>query len=190
MRQNRALVGVLLAVVAACGDAGSGGSGAAGGAGGAAGGTGGDDVCAGVDCNDNNPCTQDVCDVEGACLHPAAVVVTLMQVDGDCAESVCDGTQLSSNADSGDIPIDDGNECTEELCTGGVPQHTPVADGTACGMDGSCAAGLCEAVTCEADADCLDAELDQCLAGACVDCDDTGGCTAPETCDLGLNLCE
>lgn len=183
------LFGPLLLLVA-CGDSGSssGGGGAAGGAGGDGGG--GNDLCADVNCNDANPCTQDVCEPDGSCTHPAAVVVTLMQVDGDCAESVCEGTELVSTSDPGDTPIDDGNECTDETCSGGAPQHPPVADGTSCGDGGSCEAGLCVETGCTTDGDCVDGDLDQCDGGECVDCDDTGGCEAPETCNLATQTCE
>ena len=191
MRLTHALTHLLLASSLACGDTTSsaGGSGAAGGAGGSDGG-GGSDICAGVNCNDDNTCTQDVCDAGGQCLHPAAVVVTLMQVDGDCAVSVCDGTQLSLNSDSNDVPLDDGNECTDETCSGGMPEHPAQPDGTPCGTGGSCVGGLCEDLTCEADGECVEGDLDQCADGLCVDCDDTGGCPPPAICNLELNLCE
>ncbi len=45
--------------------------------------------------------------------------------------------------DDGDIQ-DDGNQCTNDGCSGGNPTHDPVAQGTNCGPQQSCnAAGAC-----------------------------------------------
>jgi len=39
----------------------------------------------------------------------------------------------------------DGNDCSEDACIGGVCEHPPVADGTACGNDaGTCQQGSCQ----------------------------------------------
>ncbi|MEK6799458.1 MAG: hypothetical protein AABZ12_10865 [Planctomycetota bacterium] len=62
-----------------------------------------------ADCNDNNPCTQDDCigiPPFGTCAH----------------------FPLSGNACA-----DDGNTCTNDVCTSGVCTHPGKAAGTACG---------------------------------------------------------
>ncbi len=60
------------------------------------GGSGGGPAGCPDECNDGNPCTQDLCGDDGACQHPEATVVTLPQPVGDCADAVCDGTELVS----------------------------------------------------------------------------------------------
>ncbi len=180
--------------------------------GGGAGG-GGSGGCNG-DCNDENPCTQDVCNPGGTCEHPAATVFTLAQTTGDCQSAVCDGTTLSSEDDDSDLPGDDGNVCTDEVCDNGSPVHPPVADGALCD-GGTCVSGMCSSSSeCADDADCsgaidqcvgnvcVDCDFasggdvgcsgadDQCVPGnTCVDCDATGGCAAADQCDTATNTC-
>jgi len=55
-------------------------------------------------------------------------------VDGECVEIECGGAE----------DCDDGNECTEDICKGGVCEYPPVEDGTACANG----AGVCQAGTC------------------------------------------
>lgn len=110
-------------------------------------GGGGGDVCAGVDCNDDNPCTDDICDVEGKCLHPAAEVFTVPQTPGDCKNATCQGTMVVSQADPMDLPTDDGNPCHAPACNGDTPAHPNLPDDTACNGNGVCAGGVCSACT-------------------------------------------
>jgi hypothetical protein len=74
------------------------------------------------------------------------------QLAGDCKVKVCAALGATKdNNDDSDKP-DDGNPCTDDLCTGGVPSHT-VLVGHACGVSGVCsAAGAC--VGCNAPSDC------------------------------------
>jgi len=132
---------------------GNGGSGGAG-VGGLGGGGG-----APCDCDDDNICTQDLCDPDGGCLHPAAQVVTVPQVSGDCKNAICDGTMLAQEADARDVPIDDGNDCTTDECDGDMPVHPFVAPGATCNTD-----GVCDAM------------------GQCSDCDDPGDCGTDTVC--------
>jgi subtilisin family serine protease len=87
-------------------------------------------------CNDGNPCNG----IE------------------TCGSGVCaSGTPLN---------CDDANPCTADACNPMAGcQHTPVADGTACGEGNACTVGQ----TCHAGA---------CTAGAPVNCDDGIACTA------------
>ncbi|MGD2110650.1 MAG: M4 family metallopeptidase [Phycisphaerae bacterium] len=157
------------------------------------------------DCDDQNPCTDDVCDA------------------GDCV--------YTNNTD----PCDDGDDCTindtcaDGACESGPPM--PCDDGEYCNgaetcVAGSCTSGtypcgaqLCDEVTdtcvdCFGDGDCDDGEYcngeETCVAGACVagsapcapqicdevndtcdecveneDCDDTLYCNGLETCAAG-----
>jgi alpha-tubulin suppressor-like RCC1 family protein len=76
-----------------------------------------------------------------------------IQTDGDCQVVVCDGAgSTTSTDDDTDLPID-GNECTDDVCTSGVPSNPPFDDTTPCGAAGTCdGAGHC--VGCNSPADC------------------------------------
>ncbi|NUP10159.1 MAG: hypothetical protein HOW73_29260 [Polyangiaceae bacterium] len=159
-----------------------------GGGGQGTGGQGGADPCANVDCDDDNPCTDDVCDVDGNCLHPAAEVFTVPQVSNDCLEATCEGSTVVTVPDDDDLPEDDDNPCTDEVCTEGVESHPPAAEGTPCN-DGVCnATGLCsdcvEDAECGRDTACADFSCDNntCMAvfspGTVVSGDDDGDCQA------------
>ncbi len=111
------------------------------------------------DCNDSNPCTQDICDPDGECLHPAEEDPPLTQVLGDCKSISCDGTMVLTEADATDIPSDDNNPCTSEECDGDTPTHPPEPPGTACNNDGVCNA-----------------------TGQCSDCDEPGDCGTNSAC--------
>src|SRR5207249_4118659 len=85
-----------------------------------------------VDCTDQNPCTDDLCDpATGACSNPEAAAGTVCDdgnacTTGDtCSDGVCVGAALS---------CDDGNPCTDDSCdpaTGCVstPNTAPCDDG-------------------------------------------------------------
>jgi hypothetical protein len=130
-----------------------GGSGGGGGPQGGQGGTGGNAPVCENDCNDSNPCTQDICDPDGNCLHPAEEDPPLTQVLQDCKQLACEGTELVTSANPDDLPDDDGNPCTAEECNGDMPSHPPVAPGTACNDGGVCnATGQCS--DCDKPTDC------------------------------------
>jgi hypothetical protein len=74
------------------GSAGNGGTGGdigAGGDGGSAGAGGEPGACAGVDCDDDNPCTADSCDPVLGCVHEPQDDGTACGVDGECASGAC-----------------------------------------------------------------------------------------------------
>jgi hypothetical protein len=75
--------------------------------------------------------------------------VTTSQTPGDCKQGQCDGNGaiVQANFDT-DVPADDGNQCTGEVCTTGSASHPPVAAGTACNQNGGTecnASGACVA---------------------------------------------
>jgi len=72
-------------------------------------------------CDDQNPCTDDVCK-EGACAHNEA-----------------------------SLPPTDGNECTDDTCVNGVATYTPVENGVGCGLGGmlKCTSGKCNCTSAE-----------------------------------------
>lgn len=84
----------------------------------------------------NSPCTMGACKM-GLCLSiPLEEGNSPSQVAGDCRAIHCDGHGLASEViDDNDVPADDGNACTSESCSLGVPQHLPQPLGTACGQN-------------------------------------------------------
>jgi hypothetical protein len=102
-------------------------------------------VCAGVECDeqtpcpdDGNPCTEDSCDlVAGECVFaPLDGVPTPGVVpEDDCIVHQCVGGVDTVLVDDSEIP-DDDNDCTDDLCTDGVPSNPPKVVNTACGDQG------------------------------------------------------
>jgi hypothetical protein len=69
------------------------------------------------------------------------------QTGNDCHHNVCDGMgAIVNRVYDLDVPADDGNPCTDEICTTGVPSHpTGPKDGAVCAgpQGGRCSAGAC-----------------------------------------------
>lgn len=122
------------------------------------------------ECHDNNPCTQDSCDLAtSTCsFSPLNGVNTpgVTQTVGDCQVEVCvDGTSTKSHDDS-DLPKTD-TDCDQELCTNGTPSNPPLGDTVTCGAqkDRICdGAGAC--VECNAPSQCPGIDSD-CQARSC-----------------------
>lgn len=144
-------------------------------------------------------CIDNVCGVDNE--DAGVPLPDADQEDADCQLVVCDGAGLQQNVpDDGDVPTDDGNECTEEICVDGVPDHPNEEIDTTCNQNGgSFCDGAGECVECNADAQCTDA--DQCDVPACNDnvcgqepmpngtaCDDQLFCTFSDTCN-GSGIC-
>ncbi|MBM5813023.1 MAG: hypothetical protein FJ191_13845, partial [Gammaproteobacteria bacterium] len=112
--------------------------------------------------DDGQPCTQDLCDGKGACVH-GALHAGWCQVDGACvAEAganpnnpcqVCapsSATKAWSAAAKGAPCAFDELPCTADACDGaGSCAASPVADGTACAAGAACLVGLCEKGVCQ-----------------------------------------
>jgi hypothetical protein len=95
-------------------------------------------------------CIAGVC---GMTFQPVGAPTT-QQTAGDCQQTVCDGLGGTTSVPDGtDLPSDDGNQCTQDICVAGVPAHPPVAVGTACSQNGG--------TICNATGQCL-----QCLSAA------------------------
>ncbi len=115
-------------------------------------------------CDDNNACTMDSCDLSQGCVYAAQ--------SGPCSDGnactvgdVCGAGKCTGNA----IDCDDGNACTQDSC---VPasgcSHTTVPVGTPCSDNSQCTAvDVCNG--------------DQC-AGVLISCDDGNPCT-DDSCD-------
>lgn len=116
-------------------------------------------------------CTAGVCGFGNA----AAGTVTSTQTAGDCLENQCDGNGASASMPKNtDVPADEGNQCTDEVCTAGVPSHPPSAAGTTCNQNGGyVCSGTSSCVECAIGADCE--------SGVC-----TNNVCAPATCTDGV----
>jgi hypothetical protein len=121
--------------------------------------------CPGVD----DECKTRTC-AAGTCgqSFTATGTAVTMQTAGDCAKKQCDGAgNTVSVADNADVPADDGNQCTSELCTAGVPSHPALPVNTACAQAGGsfCSAtGAC--VACNAATQCAGTDT-ECHARTC-----------------------
>lgn len=92
-----------------------------------------DTACPGADTEcQSRSCTAGAC---GFVFTPTGQPVT-SQTAGDCQLNVCDGTGGEvAVADNTDLP-DDGNQCTDDLCTGGAASNLPSPAGTPCNQNG------------------------------------------------------
>ncbi len=143
------------------------------------------DPCDGVNCDDGDDCTADLC-IDGSCSN-------LIVVDG----SACANGSGSCQAGECVIPdgcdgvvCDDDNECTSDSCSDGVCSYDSAPDGQLCnGGAGSCEAGNCEASNACEGVNCNDGNectADSCLAGSCVYTDVADG----TSCAAGSGSCE
>jgi elongation factor P hydroxylase len=166
-------------------------------------------VCSGCtapgDCvGDDNECRTRTCEggVCGTSFTPVNTEVAA-QTAGDCKKAVCDGNGAVVEVDDGgDLPPDDGDACTAEVCDAGAPAHPPKADGAACDDGDACTvADTCQVGACTSGAPVVCAALDQCheqgtcdpATGICDNptkaegaaCDDGEACTLADTCQAG-----
>jgi hypothetical protein len=147
----------------------SGGTG--GGLAGGQGGVGGPGGCSKeTDCQDDNPCTFDFC-IEASCEFtdvPDGPSPEGQDLPSDCVQDQCEGGELVPNAPDDTETPDDQQECTTDVCSGGSPVFTPVADGTDCGAAGSgleCDRGECKG--CTDPEQCPDPVVPACAAATC-----------------------
>ena len=68
---------------------------------------------AGDDCNDNNPCTLDVCDVQTGCM--STLPADVCSDNNACTLDECDPVDGSCDS-SQPVVCDDGDDCTEDSC--------------------------------------------------------------------------
>ena len=151
-----------------------------------------------LNCDDEEPCTTDTCDVLTGCIHDI--------VDGDCDDgNACtsDDSCKEGSCLGSVVVCDDGNVCTSDYCdpeSGCVFQANALKcnDGDACTLNdqccfdglgdcepGTCVPGVPDPLCCETDEECDDEDLctgDTCVTGYCAfkpfDCDDGFPCTA------------
>lgn len=112
-------------------------------------------------------CNSGLC---GASYTPANTP-TGGQVAGDCHALLCDGAGGVNNAVAdADLPVD-GLQCTDDVCTAGVPTNPPTATGTACTQGGTVCDGFGACVQCVAASDCTgpsgECETPTCVGNTC-----------------------
>jgi len=144
-----------------------------------------------VDCDDENPCSQDSCDTVTGCEHAPLGDNTACDdgnpctSDDKCLAGRCKGVGL--NCDDGEICTTDSCDTQSQQCT-----HTPNTlscdDGTMCTDNDTCSAGKCVGtpVNCDDGNPCTDDGCDAdsgCLHKANTrPCDDGDPCTSGDAC--------
>lgn len=114
-------------------------------------------------------CTAGVCGF----TNLAANTSVAAQTAGDCKRRVCDGQGgVILIADDSDLPADDGNQCTSDLCANGTAVHRSLPARTACAQEGgSFCDGQGHCVECLTLADCPGEDTvcqsRVCVAGFC-----------------------
>jgi len=135
-----------------------------------------------LDCNDNNPCTVDLCDPVEGCYTEV-----LSCDDGNpCTDDSCDSV-TGCRHDANTAICNDGDACTDaDRCSGKQCKGTPLdcSDGDTCTLD-KCADGICsnppnigacdDGNACTTGERCFDGV---CMNGSPVDCYDGSDCTA------------
>jgi len=131
-----------------------------------------------------SPCLSSMC-FEGQCVFvpaPDGVLPEQDQRAGDCKHLYCDGEgDVFVQPASFDVPTDDGNPCTEEVCDVDEPRHVPKVAGTRCGADGICNG----AETCGV---CLPKAI-RCDGQATTTCGAEGQWSKPEGCHVATPRC-
>lgn len=148
--------------------AGGSGTGGAGGLDAGTGGAGGSPVCVPAQCpGSDTECSKRTC-AGGKCGFAFTVkgTKTVAQQPGDCQIEQCDGVGgVESVIDDNDLPVD-GNGCTADVCTKGVPSNPAEAAKTVCNENGGkLCDGLGVCVGCLSNADCA---VGGCYQSACV----------------------
>jgi hypothetical protein len=112
--------------------------------------------------------------VAGACgfAFAAGGTVTASQTAGDCQKNTCNGAgTIVAVADNTDVPVDN-LQCTNDVCTAGVPSNPPTASGTACSQNnGTTCNGGGQCVQCVTASTCpgqdTQCQTRTCIANAC-----------------------
>jgi hypothetical protein len=146
-----------------------------------------------MDCDDDNVCTDDLCDPAVGCTH---TFNTVPCYDEDIC-TITDKCNLGVCVGSGLMPCTDGNPCTDDSCSPGagcefVPNDEVCDDGNECTDGDYCTQGICHA---GGTSDCDDGNVctdDSCNpATGCVhvnnveSCDDNDACSINDVCQAG-----
>lgn len=146
-------------------------------------------VCTGtgLDCDDNNPCTNDGCSPTGddsGCTHSAAAGGC---DDGDAC-TTADACVKGACAGGPALQCDDGNPCTTASCDALKGCKNTPADGIGCDDGDPCTSGD----TCKASA-CVGAPSGACGCSSDADCDSVASknlCSGTFVCSLATKQCQ
>ena len=176
------------------------------------------DLCKEVNCDDDNPCTDDSCDPATGCES-----VPKNCNDGNvCTTDACD---LKTGCGHEQVICDDGNDCTADACNPDIGCQSiavgtfPCDDDSVCTTNDVCFAGLCigKFIECDDSNSCTDDSCNPktgcaytpntslcsddnactvgdtcadsvCESGPSKDCDDLDGCTT-DSCDQSTGEC-
>lgn len=157
-------------------------------------------VCTGTwkfDCNDGNPCTNDICDIETGCSYEENSGAScdgpgLCLIGGVCEGTVCVGGTAKG--------CDDSNPCTADACADDsgcshvATDEGPCDDGDPCTENDFCQGGNCSAgkpIVCQDDNECTQDSCDPgsgCVFSSISDeiCSDGDFCTTGDVCKNGV----
>jgi len=128
-------------------------------------------------CNDNNKCTNDVCDPHVGCIH----ISKTCNDNNLCTKDVCDPQQGCVHTE---IKCDDGVECTKDSCNPSNGQCEHVYEHTKCITDKKCTVGVCTGKGCQ-----FKEDKSKCPTTVpdCKDCKTTNPCQIAE-CQVQADL--
>jgi hypothetical protein len=119
-------------------------------------------------------CSANQCDVTNAMAGSLAPA----QMSGDCKKRVCDGMgAVAIQTDTMD-PLNDGNQCTSDTCSGSTPVNPAVAIHTPCST-GFCNGAPKQCVRCTQDSQCT-----YCCDESLWMCGETGGSSGSGYCGV------
>jgi hypothetical protein len=116
-----------------------------------------------ADCNDNNECTNDICQ-SGVCLHNSTQDGTLCNDHSTCTSN---DHCVSGNCIGQQVNCDDGNPCTTDTCNTTLGctytnNNNLCDDGNPCTINDICSVGACHGIP----KDCSELS-DSCNDGSC-----------------------
>ncbi|NOY91745.1 MAG: hypothetical protein GXP55_11165 [Deltaproteobacteria bacterium] len=174
--------------------------------------------CAGAACSGGRTCVRGACSDQPTQTEPWSGEPPPRDAGAGADSSAGLDSGLDASLDSGldagdciDLGCDDGNECTDDLCTSRGCEHAPNAspcdDGVFCNGFDVCADGACQpgaddpcpppttcdeasrvCLGCRSDSDCGDANPctnDLCVDGSCMYPDNTNACDDGDPCSVG-----
>lgn len=138
-----------------------------------------------AECNDSNPCTNDVCVPATGCTNPAVNLIPCNDGNACTTGDFCAFTFCFSGPPT---VCNDGDVCTDDSCDSllgcrAVDNTAPCNDLDGCTEDDVCAAGECagEPVDCEDGNPCTD---NTCTLGLCQSTNNNDGCDDDDVCTL------
>jgi hypothetical protein len=114
-----------------------------------------------ADCGAGTFCSGWTCN-SGTCNPAPTAAGTPLpaQTAQDCLVEQCDGSGGAIQVpDDADVPADDGVDCTQDVCSAGMPSHPPQPSDAACSQGGNVCDGAGTCVECNDAGDCYDSAL-------------------------------